>query len=208
FDVVLLALTVWAFLTRVSTTPAADFCRTVRVNLSTLSHDSVTCSRSPEISSIAFHAQPPNLRFASLIDMGFAIIGPLARRSRLRSGSCTLARAFAPRFLQTPPRGDAPAFRYPSPSIGLGRGLPPPSRRTCSAYQKRPRCDAPEPPIPSNNPLNAYPLKISVKIITSVNSASVSTNTSPRIMEARIASAAPGFRAMPSQAEDPIFDCA
>ena len=55
------------------------------------SHESETCSSSPEISSTAFRAQPPNLRSASLIDMGFAIIGPLARHSRLRSGFCTLA---------------------------------------------------------------------------------------------------------------------
>jgi hypothetical protein len=89
------------------------------MNLFILSHESETCSRSPEISSIAFRAQPPNLRFASLIDMGFAIIGPLARRSRLRSGSCTLARAFAPRFLQTPPHGDALALRYHFTSIRL-----------------------------------------------------------------------------------------
>ena len=53
-----------------------------------------------------------------------------------------------------------------------------------------------------------YPLKISTKIITRVKRAKVSTKTSPRIMDARMASAAPGFRAMPSQAEDPIFDCA
>src|SRR5258705_475532 len=82
------------------------------MNLFTIRHESETCSRSPEISSTAFSAQPPNLRFASLIEMGFAIIGPLARRLRLRSGSCTLARAFAPRFLQTPPHGDALALRY------------------------------------------------------------------------------------------------
>jgi hypothetical protein len=54
-----------------------------------------------------------------LIDMGFATIGPLARRSRLRSGSSTLARAFAPRFLQTPPHGDALALRYHFTSIRL-----------------------------------------------------------------------------------------
>ena len=48
----------WAFLTSVSTTPAADFCCMVRVNYSTLSPESETCSRSPEISSIAFPAQP------------------------------------------------------------------------------------------------------------------------------------------------------
>ena len=89
------------------------------MNYFTLSHESETCNRSPEISSIAFHAQPPNLRFASLIDMGFAIIGPLARHSRLRSGFCTLARAFAPRFPQTPPHGDALALRYHFTSIRL-----------------------------------------------------------------------------------------
>jgi hypothetical protein len=91
----------------------------VRVNLFILSHESATYSSSPEISSIAFHAQPPNLRFASLIDMGLATIGPLARRSGLRSGSCTWARVFAPRFLQTPPRGDALALRYHFTAIRL-----------------------------------------------------------------------------------------
>ncbi len=42
---------------------------------------------------------------------GFAITGPLARHSRLVSGFCSSARTFAPRFLQTPPRGDALALR-------------------------------------------------------------------------------------------------
>jgi hypothetical protein len=64
------------------TTPAADFYRTVRVNRFTLSHDSVTCSRSPEVSSIAFHAQPLDLPPVSLMDVGFAIICPLARHRR------------------------------------------------------------------------------------------------------------------------------
>ncbi len=100
FDVLRFTLTVWAFIAFATNTPAADFCCRVRMNL--FSHESVTCSRSPEIGSITFHPQPPNLRLASLIDMGFAIIGPFARRSRLRSGSSTLARAFAPRFLHTP----------------------------------------------------------------------------------------------------------
>lgn len=31
----------------------------------------------------AFRAQLPNLRFASLMDMDFVVIGPLVRRSRL-----------------------------------------------------------------------------------------------------------------------------
>src|SRR5260221_4076985 len=38
--------------------------------------------------------------------------------------------------------------------------------------------------------------------IASVNSTSVSTNTRPRIIAARIGPAAPGLRAMPSQAAD------
>src|SRR5207245_6414323 len=34
---------------------------------------------------------------------------------------CPSARIFAPRFLQTPPHGDALALRYPSPPSGWGR---------------------------------------------------------------------------------------
>src|SRR5271169_2290334 len=46
------------------------------------SHDSVTCRRSPEVSSTAFDAQPPDLPPVCLMDMGFAIIGSLARHRR------------------------------------------------------------------------------------------------------------------------------
>src|SRR5205814_8056920 len=60
----------------------------------------------PGVSSIAFGAQPPDLRFASFMEMDFAISRPLVRRLRLVSGSCSSARTPAPRFLQTPPRGD------------------------------------------------------------------------------------------------------
>src|SRR6266851_1045310 len=45
------------------------------------------------------------------------------------------------------------------------------------------------------------------KIITRVKSARVSTNTRPRIIAARIAAAAPGLRAMPSQAAEAIRPC-
>jgi hypothetical protein len=76
------SLTVWAFIAFATNTPAADFCCTVRVNLPTLSHDSVTCSRPPEVSSIAFHAQPPDLPPVSLMDVGFAITCSLARHRR------------------------------------------------------------------------------------------------------------------------------
>jgi hypothetical protein len=66
----------------VSTTPAADFCRTVRVNLSTLRHASVTCSRSPAISSTAFDTRPPDLPPASWMDTDCAIRCSLVRRRR------------------------------------------------------------------------------------------------------------------------------
>ena len=90
--------------------PYADFCRRVRMIYITLSHGFVTYGRSPEVSSTTFRASPPNLRSASLMEMGFAITGPLARRSRLLSGFCPSARTFAPRVLPTPPHDDAVAL--------------------------------------------------------------------------------------------------
>ena len=65
-------------------------------------------NRSPEVSSAAFRAQSPNLRSACLMGMDFAVTRPLVPRSRLLSGSCPSTRTFAPRFLQTPPRGGSP----------------------------------------------------------------------------------------------------
>src|SRR6516164_5842234 len=56
----------------------ADFWDTIARNCFLPSHDSVTCRRSPEVSSTAFHAQPPDLPPVSLMDMGFAIMGSLA----------------------------------------------------------------------------------------------------------------------------------
>src|SRR4029077_15777952 len=78
-----------------------------------------TQGRSPGVSSVAFRAQSPDLRFASLIDMDFAVSGPLVRRWRLVSGSCPSTRTFAIRFLQTSPRGDSPCVvANPSPPSG------------------------------------------------------------------------------------------
>src|SRR5262249_6933494 len=54
----------------------------------------------------------------------------------LVSGFCSSGRGFAPRFLQTPPRGDALALRSHFTSIRLCRGLAPPGCRTCSAHGK------------------------------------------------------------------------
>src|SRR6516165_9920437 len=74
--------TVWAFIAFATTTPAADCPCTVRVDCSILSHDSVTCSGSPEVSSIAFHAQPPDLPPVPLMDMGFVVLCRFARHRR------------------------------------------------------------------------------------------------------------------------------
>src|SRR5580658_3403522 len=71
--------TVWAFIRYRTTTPAADFCRPVRMDRSTLSSDSRTNGRSPEVNSTAFCTQPPDLQPVSLMDMGFAVACPLAR---------------------------------------------------------------------------------------------------------------------------------
>src|SRR6201994_455621 len=88
--------------------PSADFCLAVRRSFGLLSRPAATRDTSPGVSSIAFSAHPPDLRFAPLMDMDFAIRCPLGRRWRLVSGFCSSARTFAPRFLQTPPRGDSP----------------------------------------------------------------------------------------------------
>src|ERR1035441_6861643 len=78
----LLLLIVQAFVPYGTTMPSADFCHTVRMDYSTLSPDSGTCSRPPAIRLTAFNAQPPNLQPAPLMDMDFAIICPLVRRRR------------------------------------------------------------------------------------------------------------------------------
>jgi len=66
-----------------STTPFADdFLRHGQSeSLHPQSHF-VTCRRSPEVSSTAFNAQPPDLPPVHLMDMGFAIIGSLAPHPR------------------------------------------------------------------------------------------------------------------------------
>src|SRR5271167_3358675 len=60
--------------------PSADFCRPVRMNRFILSRVFTTNARSPEVSSTAFRAQPPNLQPAPLMDMGFVVICQLAQR--------------------------------------------------------------------------------------------------------------------------------
>src|ERR1700741_4627693 len=52
------------------------------MNRFTLSHDSVTYRRSPEVSSTTFDAQPSDLPAVRWMDMGFAIMCSLARHRR------------------------------------------------------------------------------------------------------------------------------
>jgi len=79
-------------------------------SLATTSVAKATPGRSPGVSSVAFRAQPPNLRFAPLMEMDFAVSCPLVRRWRLVSGFCPSTRTFVPCFLQTPPRGGSPCI--------------------------------------------------------------------------------------------------
>jgi hypothetical protein len=99
--------------------PSADFCCEIIAPYGAFSHDCATRNRSPEVSSTAFRTQPPNLQPAPLIDMGFAVIGQLARRRMPQIRFLYIARTFAPRFLRTPPRDDALALRYYFTSIRL-----------------------------------------------------------------------------------------
>ena len=72
-------ITVRAFIRCRTTMPSADFYCEIKAPCDAFSHDSVTRSRSPEVSSTAFRAQPPDLQPVPLMDMGFAIVRSLAR---------------------------------------------------------------------------------------------------------------------------------
>src|SRR3984893_8127769 len=98
--------------------PSADFCPAVRLPLDSLS-PLRTPNRSPGVISAAFRAQSPDLRFAPLMEMDFAVSCPLVRRWRLISGICSSTRTFVPCFLQTPPHGGSPCIiTSPSPPSG------------------------------------------------------------------------------------------
>jgi hypothetical protein len=75
----LFTITVRAFIRCRTNMPSADFCCEVKAPCGAFSHESATHSRSPEVSSTACRTQPPNLQPVLLMDMDFAIIGPLVR---------------------------------------------------------------------------------------------------------------------------------
>src|SRR6266567_8714707 len=101
------------------TMPAADSRYTVRMNRSILSHAAVTCGGSPEVSSTAFDAQPPDLPPVCLVEVGFAVICQLAPHRRphhpvlVHRLAPLIHASFRPRLATTPLR-----FSSPSPPPG------------------------------------------------------------------------------------------
>ena len=82
-----------------TTTPSADFsvaiggpCGPLSRALGAFSHRPTARRRSPEVSSTAFAARPPDLQDQCLMDVDFAVIGPLVRLGLPSSGSCTSGR--------------------------------------------------------------------------------------------------------------------
>ena len=92
------------------TMPAADSRCTIRMDRSILSHDSVTCRGSPEVSSTAFDAQPPDLPPVCLVDAGFAVLCQLAPHRRphhpvlVHRLAPLIHASFRPRLATTPLR--------------------------------------------------------------------------------------------------------
>src|SRR2546421_10796022 len=106
--------------------PSADSRCTVRMNYSILSRASVTCGGSPEVSSTAFDAQPPDLPPVCLVDTGFAVLCQLAPHRRphhpvlVHRLPSLIHASFRPRLATTPLR-----FSSPSPPPGWAGGFHP-----------------------------------------------------------------------------------
>ena len=67
--------------------------------------------RSPQVRALTFPAPSPHLLLWPLIALGFIVVSQLTRLRSLIWGLCSSSRRFASGFLQTPPHGDALAFR-------------------------------------------------------------------------------------------------
>ena len=94
--------------------PSADFCRPVRLDYSYLSPEFRTGGRSPEVSSTAFSAQPPDLQPAPLMDLDFVVISRLVRRRMPRIRFLSIGS----RLCFTLP-SDPASRRRPCASLGL-----------------------------------------------------------------------------------------
>src|SRR5205085_9563483 len=119
---------------RPATMPSADFCGAVAGPCGPASPDCETRRRSPEVSSTAFAAHPPNLLPRPLM-VGTSRFP--ARSSGLTSLSIRLL-SIGSRLCSTLPSNPASRRRSCASlilrSIKLDRGLTPPSCRACSAH--------------------------------------------------------------------------
>ncbi len=105
---------VQAFVLAGTTMPSADFCRPIRSDCSSLSPAFRTDGRSPEVSSTAFSAQPPDLQPAPLMDLDFVVMGRLVRRRMPRIRFLFIGS----RLCSTLP-SDPASRRRPCASLGL-----------------------------------------------------------------------------------------
>ena len=132
----------------VSSTPRpAAASKTIRAR--SASFCGVECARTRSVSSRSCSAEscsaealkprslpraPAGFTAMALDGYGLRDILP-ARPTCLISGCCSSGRDFAPRFLQTVPRGSALALHSCFTSIRLHRGLSPPGCWTCPAHR-------------------------------------------------------------------------
>src|SRR5512142_268751 len=118
--------------------PAADSRPTVKMDRSILSHDSVTCDGSPEVSSTAFRAQPPDLPPVCLVEPGFAVLCQLAPHRRplrpvlVHRLALLIHASFRPRLTTAPLR-----FSSPLPPPGWTGDFHPPAVEHVRHTKKR-----------------------------------------------------------------------
>lgn len=112
-------ITVRAFVRCRTTMPSADFCCKIKAPCGAFSHESATHSRSPEVSSTAFRTQPPNLQPVPLMNMGFAVIGQLARHHMPQIRFLYIGSSVCSTLLSDPPVTGTPLrFAITSPPSG------------------------------------------------------------------------------------------
>ena len=120
---------------RAPTMPSTDFCGAVREDSSALSPLQGHTADLPGPPSSLLGIGACLIKHTPLWMEDFAVPCQLVPSvPPLVSGACPSPRTFAPRCLQTPPRGDALAVHFSFGLTRLNRGLVPPSVKTCPAH--------------------------------------------------------------------------